>query len=330
VVLLAGVAGWYGYQRSTDGFGGPVLRAPAAAPATRSGQFVVAAFQTDAVTYLLNPQSGEYAQVPYPVLTVSPDLRYAVLRGDALPMVDTRTGATVRNLGSAESGDVDWSPDGRWLALTHKSGQFEDRFIDRVRLLDLVTGQARTADIGQLGGCPAYRSLGWLADSTSYGLAGCEGVPRQEPFALVGTGGAVTTRVPGWPSGASVYSRPFTQHDQVVLQANGRAGEHRLVVYDLRAGRAVDQFTAPSLPSADQPLPGRPAGVVPQGLLTAGQTLVADGSQLLAWDLRTGATTPLASLPQPPLGVMVAPAGGLSDAAAYRAFRASWPRGQTR
>jgi hypothetical protein len=319
VVLLAGTAGWYGCQRSTDGFGGPVLRAPATAPAIRPGQFVVAAFQANAGTYLLNPQSGEYAQAPYPVITVSPDLRYAVLRGDGVLVVDTRTGATVRNLGSADAPNVDWSPDGRWLAITHTGGQHEDRFIDQVRLLDLVTGQARAADIGQVGGCPAYSSLGWLADSTSYGLTGCEGVPRPEPYALVSTSGAVT-RMPGWPSGASVYGRPLTQHDQAVLQADGTR-EHRLVVYDLRAGRAVDQFTAPSLPSADQPLPGRPAGVLPQGLFTAGHTLVADGSQLLAWDLRTGATTPLASLPQPPLSVKVAPAGGLSDAAARLAFR---------
>jgi hypothetical protein len=107
-------------------------------------------------------------------------------------IVDSRSGATVRNLGSAEYRDVDWSPDGRWLALTHTGGQFEDRFIDQVRLLDLVTGQSRTVDIGRVGGCPASRSLGWLADSTSYGLTDCEGTPRQEPYALVGTGGAVT------------------------------------------------------------------------------------------------------------------------------------------
>jgi hypothetical protein len=133
VVLLAGTAGWYGYQRSTDGFGGPVLHAPATAPAIRPGQFVVAAFQANAGTYLLNPQSGEYAQAPYPVITVSPDLRYAVLRGDGMLVVDTRTGATVRNLGSADAPNVDWSPDGRWLAITHTGGQHEDRFIDQLR-----------------------------------------------------------------------------------------------------------------------------------------------------------------------------------------------------
>lgn len=316
-VLLAGVAGWYGYQRSTDGFGGPVLPAPAAAPAIRSGQFVVAAFRADAGSYLLNPQSGEYRQVQQPVVAVSPDLRYAVLRGDGLLVVDTRAGVTVRNLGSAESPDVDWSPDGRWLAVTHTGGQHEDRFIDQVRLLDLVTGQTRTADIGRIGDCPAYRSLGWLADSTRYGLAGCNGAPRPEPYALVATDGVVT-QVPGWPAGASLYSRPLTQHDQAVLDA----GEHRLVVYDLYAGRPADQFTAPFLPSVDRPLPGRPAGVVPLGLLTADQALVGDGSQLLAWNLRTGATMPLASLPQPPLGVAIsAAAGGLSDAAVRWAFR---------
>jgi hypothetical protein len=314
-VLLAGAAGWYGYQRLSDDFDAPVLPAPAAAPASRSGQFVIAAFQTNAASYLLNPQTGEYAQAPYPIVAVSPDLRYAVLRGGKLLIVDTRTGVTVRNLTGAESPDVDWSPDGRWLALTHAGGQYEDSFIDQVRLLDLVTGQARTVDVGPVGDCPAYRSLGWLADSTSYGLTGCDGT---QPYALVGTDGAVT-HVPDWPLGATVYDRPLTQLDQAVLLSS--SDTDRLVVYDLRAQRAVDQFTASSLPSADQPLPGRPGGVLPMGLLTADQVLVADGPQLLAWSLHTGATAPLASLPQPPLAVTAAPAGGLSDAAARLAFR---------
>jgi hypothetical protein len=211
---------------------------------------------------------------------------------------------------------VRWSPDGRWLAIAHTGGQFEDRFIDRVRLLDLVTGHARTVGVGKVGDCPAYDPVGWLADSTSYGLIGCEGVQRPESYALAGTDGKVSQRS-GLPSDAVVYGRPPAQPDQAVLLV----GSARLIVYDLRAGRVLDQFTSPSVPSSDKPLPGNPPGVQPMGLLAADRVLVGDGPRLLSWNLRTGATAPLASLPQSPLGATVASAGGLSDAAAHLAFR---------
>jgi hypothetical protein len=314
-VLLAGTAGWFGYRHWSGTAGGPGLSAPAAAPAGRPGQLVIAAFLTGGNSYLLNPKSGEYLPVPDRVVAVSPDLRYAVLGRDRLLVLDTRTHATVRDLGRADSGGVGWSPDGRWLAIEHTGGQFEDRFIDQVRLLDLVSGHTRTVDIGKIGNCPAYKSHGWLADSTSYALFGCQS------YALAGTDGEVS-EVSGFPSMEGEYAHPYTRPDQAVLQADGG----RLIVYDLRARRVVDEFTPPSLPSSDKPLPGIPAGIQPMGLLAADQFLVADGSRLLAWNLRTGATAPLTSRPQPSspqplLTATIASAGGLSDTAAHLAFR---------
>ena len=329
MVLLVAGSGWYAYHRLTYGFGGPLLHVPASTPADREGQFVIAAYQTNAGSYLLNPQSGEYLPVPRPVAAVSPDLRYGVLSQDGLLVVSTETGRTVRDLGNADSVRVEWSPDGRWLAITYPNvgrqtiaeadAANEAPYINRVKLLDLVSGQVRSVDIGWIGDCHASDSFGWLPDSTSFGLVGCAGAARPEPYALVGTDRTVT-QVPGWPSGASVYGRPSTQPDLAVLWPNGGSGSRQLVVYDLRSRSVRDQFAIADPPSADKPLPGHPAGVLPMGLLTSEQALVADGSQLLTWTLRTGATAPLASLPEAPVGALVAPAGGLSVTAAHLAF----------
>lgn len=296
--------------------GRPVLSEPAAAPAARAGHVVVAAYASEGgVSRLLNPETAAYHPVEGRVVAVAPNLRYAVLEDVSFHIVDTRSGAILRNLGSAEATTIDWSPDGRWLARAHRSGpNREDESVDQVELIDLVDGRVWTVPIGDVGGCPAYGAIGWLGAPTSYALSGCQGASRPGTYALVGTDRTVTV-VTGLPAGATLYGQPLTEPDHVVLLTGSASSE--LTVYDLRARAVVERIPHASLPSDDRPLPGNQAGARPLRLLDARRTLVArtDG-ELAVWDSSTGASRPAGSLTGAPLDAIVQPAGGLSDTAA--------------
>jgi hypothetical protein len=267
---------------------------------------VVAAYSTEDSTYwLLNPGSGDYRQVPATIATVSPDLRYAILKPGAV--VDTRTGATRGHLNLGEDWDVDWSADGRWLALTHRTGSYAtDIWLDELQLLDLVGGRDVAVSLPDRNPYPPDWVIGWL--DGRYLLA-----TPAPLYASIGPDGHIEVNHSPAPLIGGAM-RPTLEPHLTRLEQNNTSDA---VYYDLRT-HAMSRVPDAQLPANDKPLPGLPQGVMPLGALDRYHVLVAANEVLQLWDIRDGTRHDAGQLSAPPLSAIVQPAAGLSARAADR------------
>jgi hypothetical protein len=269
--------------------------ATAAGPLDSPGhEAVVAAYSAadDGTYWLLDPESGDYRRVPAAVLTVSPDLRSAVLRTDVI--IDARTGATQGRLDLGDDWDADWSPDGHRLALTRRKGSYAtDIWLGELRFVDPTRRTTTTVSLPDREPYVPERVLGWL--DGGYLLA-----TRTGRYARVDTGGRIQVQ----HSDVPLVRRPVLEPQLALLEGNDVA------YYDLRSHTVSTRVSNAQLPSADKPLPGLPKGVAPLASLDRYHSLVAAGRALLLWDIRDGSRRDAGQLPRPPLGAVVCAAAG--------------------
>lgn len=188
--------------------------------------YVVAAYQPAPTGWrVLDPRTGTYVARDGSFAAPSPDLRY-ILTYEAgslsrsTRVLETGTGAVVRDLGRDWNLPLGWSRDGRHIvvagAVFHRTGSREDDYftVDRVRVFDVVTG--RSANVA-----------GWASTRTFPDVSPWWTVDGRLVYGdrLIAMDGSVTVS-----RYAAVDSRPVLGTDQVRSVVYGAGyfvlGEH--------------------------------------------------------------------------------------------------------
>lgn len=302
------VAPWDRLDRAT-----PILPAAPApsVPAASADRLAVVGYRYGdpaPQTMLRDPDTGQYRPGQSYPAAASPDLRYALTTriqpsdaGADAPtpyrcrIVDLTTGATLHQWDTENALAGAWSPDGRHVAVTHVTGLMEDRYIDRVDVLDVTTGRTRRLELPGKVSRRASTLLSWSADSRSlYLTAGIAGHYRLD------LDGTATYLRGAWTRDYSALGVvPGT--DTALLTHSTETGPDTAdwLVYDLATGTIASRYRpAPAAVAARNGLVAVPR---PDHLA------VVTGSTLSVLDARTGTTLNSVTLPTADTTVLLAP-----------------------
>jgi hypothetical protein len=260
------------------------------------GPVTITAFTVDDTgrTWVLDPATGAYAEVPYAAAVVSPDgRRVAVSDGRRTGLADVGDLGRVRWTGLA-GGRPAWSPDGRRLLVTavdRGSG-----LVYRLQALTVATGAVRTT---RLVNPPIVGDPAWAADSADF---------------------LVARRVYDDPDGAPLVTAPQVVHPDGTFGATWLGTGGRPTFSPSGARAAVDPSDLPVLRPTETSivdtrtgdrLTGLPAGATHAWPKTAGWydessvVRLQDAPELSVVDATTGAIRRVVRLPSlPPLSAV--------------------------
>lgn len=155
----------------------PALAAPPAAatdpagpvfPRPGGGPRAIHVLTAQAVSYLLDPATGRYRELPYPTLLLSPDGRTVALEAADDGRIGVADRAELLRVGAAAvrwtdlpGGAINWSPDGTAL-LTTTPDKATRRIV--VNRYDLATDTLRHTPVS----FATEGAAGWAADSRRY------------------------------------------------------------------------------------------------------------------------------------------------------------------
>jgi WD40 repeat protein/DNA-binding SARP family transcriptional activator len=206
--------------------GGDVVWGPSFSP---DGARLAAAWPTEALVRVLDVSSGqvvsEIESVESFSTSFSPDGERIAL-GDYIErevkVVDALSGAEVMTLGDHELDvfDVQWSPDGQWIAATLEDG--------KIRIWEAQTGQHQFTLTGHSG---VVSGLDWSPDSTRLATGGADGTTRI--WEVAPTGVRETTSLSSRGTRSGVQSVSFSPDGQRVLA--GDHGVNGVTAWDISA-----------------------------------------------------------------------------------------------
>jgi hypothetical protein len=310
-------------------FGGLGEGVPAAAQ--RGDRLVVAAYATGVAgpAHVLDPATGAYRPAGADaVLTVSPDLRYAVVMrtaeeggtvGREYGIYDTGSATVLGRLdvaawldpsGEYDLSRADWSPDGRSVALSvRRAVPGLGWLATRVLLLDARTGAVRAAGIEPHGGLEPVELLGWTGDSAAVVFTADRIGTDQAPgghLLYAPSGRALAAR--SWPGQANAVR--VTGTDDVALLPLG-GGD--IAVVGLRDGAVRARYPAAKVRDVaggwESPLAWRGDELIvrSEDCSAAG---CSPGTELVGVAAASGDTHVLGAVPKPWQTLVVVPVVG--------------------
>ncbi len=283
--------------------------APAGGTGTPDG-WVVVSYGDVARSYVLNPDTGDYASLPGPWRygDTSPDLRYAVVheedpspRPSGLVLYDIVTGRIRRRVPVA-SHLVRWSPDGRHLAALRFEESDPGAMRYTVTFIEVTTGRTTVSSVSMpREDSETYLSMRWLSTGGLVvpPLAGAQARAR-----LITPNGAasVLPRWPGSPTAGSVVGGDF-----VVLKDKPRDAYDVYTRADPRTGQVLARYrfeqVLPEAKDADE-----------IAWLAPDRILFREGTTLYVRDIPQAARRPVGELPELVDEVTVMAARGLPPA----------------